>query len=47
VVYTQPLTPKWQANLDLVLSRTGSTPASGGVDAIAGSGTAKLIWARR
>lgn len=46
VVYTQPLTPKWQANLDLVVSRTGSTPASGGVDAIAGSGTETYLGAQ-
>ena len=38
--------PKWQANLDLVLSRTGSTPASGGVAAVAGSGTETYLGAQ-
>lgn len=46
VVYTQPLTPKWQANLDLVLSRTSGTPESGGVAAIAGSGTETYLGAQ-
>lgn len=46
VNYTQPLTPKWQANLDLVVSRTSATPASGGVEAIAGSGTEYYLGAQ-
>ncbi|WP_447756711.1 tetratricopeptide repeat protein [Sphingopyxis fribergensis] len=46
VVYTQPVTPQWQANLDLVVSRTEGLPASGGVDAIAGSGTEYYLGAQ-
>lgn len=46
LVYTRPLTPKWQANLDLVVSRTAGTPASGGVEAIAGSGTEYYLGAQ-
>lgn len=38
ITYTRPVTPKWQTNFDLTLSHTGRTPASGGVEAIAGSG---------
>ncbi len=46
VFYTQPLTPKWQANLDLLLSRTSGIPASGGVEAIAGGGTEYYMGAQ-
>lgn len=46
LIYTQPLTPKWQANLDMVLSRTAGIPASGGVEAIAGSGTEYYLGAQ-
>ena len=44
--YTRPLTPKWQANLDLILSRTGGTPASGGIEAVAGSGIEYYLGAQ-
>lgn len=46
IFYTQPLTPKWQANLDLVLSRTNGIPASGGIEAIAGSGAEYYLGAQ-
>ena len=37
--YTQPLSERWTAQLDLTLANTGSTPASAGVEAVPGSGT--------
>ena len=46
IFYTQPLTSKWHANFDLVLSRTSGIPASGGVEAIMGSGTEYYMGAQ-
>lgn len=46
LVYTQPVTPQWQANLDLLLARTEGIPASGGVEAIAGSGAEYYLGAQ-
>ncbi|MEP7221980.1 MAG: hypothetical protein ABI673_04850 [Novosphingobium sp.] len=38
VSYSRPLTKKLQANVDVAMTDTGGTPASGGVDALAATG---------
>ena len=39
LTYTKPLSERWTALLDLTFAHTGGTPASGGVEAVPGTGT--------